>query len=247
MKRTLMLAAAAAAALTVTGYAVAHGFDGAKSAKAVTGAFTATAASRVESRTCTTSEGKTIVTTDGTYTGTATGDPDLTGPATLHARSTINTTDGVGWVSGSLRIDVASGNDTKANFDTVYQGGKVAGLAAGYAHDPRAKLLANISADFTSAGGFANGKLGGGTTGGAAVEIGAGKCERTQVVKESSQASGLVTANAGTTITVAGLTCTVPAELQSSVSGLAVGSRAEIRCSLVNGVNTLTKAGGKRR
>ena len=38
--------------------------------------------------TVTTSDGKTIVTTNGKYTGTASGDPDLTGPMTLDARST---------------------------------------------------------------------------------------------------------------------------------------------------------------
>jgi hypothetical protein len=243
-----MLVAAAVVALTAASFAVAHGFDGAKTVKAVTGTFTATTASRVETRTCTTSDGKTLVITSGKYTGTASGDADLTGPATLEARSTINTTDNVGVVSGALRIDAASGGEgAKARFDAVYQSGHIAGLASGYAHEePRVKLLANLSADFTAAGGFANGKLGG-TTGGAAVELGPGKCERSQNVKENTQASGTVTAVSSTSITVAGLTCAVPADLQSTVAGLTVGSRAEIRCSLVNGVNTLVKANGKRR
>jgi hypothetical protein len=247
LKRTFMLVAAAVVALTAAGYAVAHGFDGAKTVKAVTGTFTATTASRVETRTCTTSDGKTLVITNGKYTGTSSGDADLTGPATLEARSTINTTDAVGVVSGALRIDTASGEDAKARFDAVYQSGHIAGLASGYAHeDPRVKLLANLSADFTAAGGFANGKLGG-TTGGAAVELGPGKCERSQKVKENTQASGTVTAVSSTSITVAGLTCAVPADLQSVVAGLTVGARAEIRCSLVNGVNTLVKGSGKKR
>jgi hypothetical protein len=246
MKRTLMLAAAAVVALTVTGYAVARGIDGTKTAKAVTGTFNATTASRVETRTCTTSDGKTLVTTNGTYTGPASGDPDLTGAATLHAKSTINTTDGVGVASGTLRIDVASGPDTKANFDAVYQSGQVAGLAIGIAHDPRARLVANISADFTAAGGFTNGKLGG-TPGGGAVELGPGKCERAKDVKETIQANGLVTATSSTSITVAGLTCAVTADLQAVVNGLTVGGRAEIRCSVAGGVNTLVKASGKKR
>jgi hypothetical protein len=38
------------------------------------------------------------------------------------------------------------------------------------------QVLANLSADFSSAGGFTNGKLGGGTAGGSAVELGPGKC-----------------------------------------------------------------------
>src|ERR687888_52300 len=111
MKRTLMLAASVVGALTAASYAVAHGLDGAKSAKAVAGTFSATTASKVQTRTCTTTDGKTIVSSNGTYTGTASGDADLTGPVTLQARSTINSTDGVGVVTGTIRIDVASGED----------------------------------------------------------------------------------------------------------------------------------------
>lgn len=242
MKRTLLLVGTVVAALVSAGYAVAHGVDGTKTAKALAGTFTATTASRVETRTCTSSDGKTIVRTEGTYTGTAAGDADLTGPATLRARSTINTTDGVGVVSGSLRIDVASGADTKAEFDAVYQGGKIAGLAAGSAHEPRSKLLANLSADFSASGGFSNGKLGG-STGGAAVELGPGRCE--QSVRENSEAKGVVTAVSATSITVAGLTCVVPVDLQALVSKLTVGARAEIRCSFSGGANTLVKAKAK--
>src|SRR4029078_3842485 len=86
-------------ALVVTSFAVAHGIEGAKSAKAVAGTFNATGTS-TSSRTCTTTDGKTIVVTDGKYTGVAAGDPDLTGPITLRARSVINTTDNVGIVEG---------------------------------------------------------------------------------------------------------------------------------------------------
>src|SRR3954454_22907918 len=109
--RRLTIAAAVLAALCVAGIAVAHGIDGAKTAKAVAGTFSATSAS-VSTRTCTTADGKTIAITHGRYTGAATGDPDLTGPITFATRSVINTTDGVGVVDGALRIDVASGRDT---------------------------------------------------------------------------------------------------------------------------------------
>src|SRR4051812_18677322 len=128
MKRTLALATAAVAALAATSLAVAHGLDG-KTIRSVTGTFAASTASKVETRTCTTSDGKTLVTTSGTYTGTATGDPDLTGATTVRAKSTINTTDNVGTVSGTLRIDQASGRDTQAQFSAVYSGGQIAGLA----------------------------------------------------------------------------------------------------------------------
>jgi hypothetical protein len=246
MKRTLIFASTVVVALTATAYAVANGIDGTKSVKAVAGTFTATTASRVETRTCTTSDGKTLVSTNGTYTGTAAGDTDLTGTATLDARSTINSTDNIGVVSGTLRIDVASGADTRAHFDAVYSGGQLAGLANGYAHDPHMRLLANLSSGFTAAGGFTGGKLGGGTSGGAAVELGPGKCERSTTVKQTSHASGTVSAVSSTSITVAGLTCNVPASLQSVVAALTVGARVEIQCSLDSGVNTLVRVDAKK-
>jgi hypothetical protein len=247
MKRTLVLASTALVALVATSFAVGKGLDGNnKSARAVAGTFTATTASRVETRTCTTTDGKTLVTTNGTYTGTAAGDADLTGNATLRATSLVNTTDNIGLVSGTLRIDVASGRDTQAQFDAVYGGGQIAGLATGHAHDPAARLVANISAGFSGSGGFTSGKIGGGTAGGAAVEVGPGKCQTTKTVKERSEAHGLITAVSSTSITVAGLTCAVPADLQSKVSGLTTGKVAEIKCSLVSGVNTLTRIEAKR-
>ena len=239
MNRTLVLATIVTAALVAAGVAVAHGID-AKSTKAVAGTFAATTASHVDTRTCTTSDNKTLVSTTGTYTGTATGDPDLTGNATLRAHSVINTTDGVGTVTGTLKIDVASGRDTEAAFTTVYSGGSVAGLAVGRAHDPAARLIANMSAGFSAAGGFTSGKLGG-SAGGGAVEVAPGSCKPAKPVKEETAAHGTVSANANGSITVAGLTCTVPASLQSKVATFTQGSRAEIHCQLLNGVNTLTR------
>jgi len=239
MKRTLILASATLVALVATGFAVGKGLDGTKSAKSVAGTFTATTASQVQTRTCTTSDGKTIASTEGVYTGTAAGDADFTGPATLRARSLINSTDGIGVVSGTLRIDVASGGDTVAHFDTVYSAGQIAGLASGHAQDPHARLLANLSSAFSAAGGFSNGKLGG-TSGGAAVELGPGSCEPSHTLKEKSEARGTVTAVSSTSITVAGLTCLVPTSLQAKVAGL-MGARAEIHCMLIGGVNTLVR------
>jgi hypothetical protein len=241
MKRTPVFAAIAVAALVGSGIAVARGIDDARSAKALSATFTATTASRIDTRSCTTSDDKTLVATTGTYTGTASGDPDLTGPATLHARSLINTTDGIGTVTGSLKIDV-SGRDTEAQFTSVYSGGSIAGLAVGHAHSPAAQLVANLSAGFSGTGGFTNGKLGG-SAGGAAVELLPGACRPAKPVKEESAAQGTVTSVSSTSITVAGLTCTVPASLQAKVSQFTMGSRASINCTLTNGVNTLTRIG----
>ena len=245
MKRILAATVASAAALTATGLAVARNLDSNPNVRAVAGTFTATTASRVDTKTCTTTDAKTLVTATGTYTGAGLGDPDLTGNATLRVHSTINTTDNVGVVSGTLRIDVASGRDTQAQFTAVYSGGSLAGLAVGHAHDPAAKLVANLSAGFTTSGGFTSGKIGGGTSGGAAVELGPGRCQSVKTVKQKSEARGTVSAVSPTSITVAGLTCAVPANLQARVAKLAVNDRAEIHCSLINNVNTLTAVEGK--
>jgi hypothetical protein len=241
MKRTPVVVTVVVAALAASGIAVARGLDAAGSARALSATFTATTASRIDTRSCTTSDNKTLVATSGTYTGTAAGDPDLTGAATLHARSLINATDGVGTVSGSLKIDVP-GRDTEAQFTAVYSGGSIAGLAVGHAHGPAAQLLANISATFSSTGGFTNGKLGA-SAGGAAVELAPGSCRPAKPVKEQSSARGTVTSVSSTSITVAGLTCTVPAALQARVAQLRIGSRAAIECALTSGTNTLTRIG----
>jgi hypothetical protein len=174
------------------------------------------------------------------YSGTGTGDADFTGNATLHARSTINTTDGVGVVSGTLKIDVASGRDTVAQLTGVVSGTNFAGLAVGHAHGPAARLVANVSGGFTASGGFANAKIGG-IAGGSAVELTPSGCKTTRTLPNKSEARGTVTANGSGSITVAGLMCTVPTSLQAKVATIALNSRAEIHCELVNGVNTLTR------
>ena len=192
--RRLILAAVAVAALVAASVAVANGIGGAKTARSVAGTFSATSAN-VSTRTCTTTDGKSLAITDARYTGAATGDADLTGPITLRARSVINTTDSVGVVDGWLKIDVASGRDTTAGYTAVYDHGNIAGVAAGRAHDPAARLVANLSAGFSAAGGFTGGKLGGGTAGGGAVEIGPGRCAPAAKSKpEKSEARGTITA-----------------------------------------------------
>src|ERR1700748_93 len=130
--RKLTLTIVGLVALVATSVAVAHGIDGAKSATSVAGTFSATGKS-TSTRTCTTSDSKTIVVTNGTYTGKSSGDAALTGDITLRTRSVVNTTNGVGTVSGTFNIDVAKGKNTRGVFATVYDHGSVAGLATGRA------------------------------------------------------------------------------------------------------------------
>jgi hypothetical protein len=241
--RKLTYAIAMLVALVATGYAVADGIQGAKSASKVAGTFTA-AGSSTSSRTCTTDDGKTVVVTDGKYTGAASGDPDLTGTITLRARSIVNTTDKVGLVTGSLRIDTA-GKSTNAAYSAVYDNGTISGLAVGRAHDHGVALVANLSAGFDAATGFTSGKIGGGTSGGSAVEVGGKGCKPQRQPNEKSEARGTISSLSTTSITVAGLTCAVPSDKASDVSKFKQGDFVDIRCSFANGQNTLTSISGK--
>jgi hypothetical protein len=240
--RIYTVAVAVLVALGAAGVAVAHGIKGAKTATAVSATFSASAGS-VTTRTCTTADNKTITIADGRYTGTSSSsDANLSGAITLRARSVVNTTDGVGSVSGTFRIDVAHGGDTTGAFSTVYDHGALAGLATARGHDPNAAILANLSASFASATGFTSGKLGGGTSGGGAIETANGACKPAKPAPpEKSEAHGTVSAVSSSSITVAGLTCAVPSAMSAAVtSKVKQGDRAEIRCSVQNGQNTLT-------
>jgi hypothetical protein len=174
--RRLTFIAVGLAVLATAGLAVAKGLEGTKSIKSVTGTFAATTVELMgKTKTCTTSDGKTLVTMKARYSGTATGDADLAGAITLDARSVVNMTDNVGVVEGKLRVDVASGGDTVARFSAVLANGKLVGFATGHAQDPHVKLFANLSSGFIAATGFTAGKIGA-ADGGSAVEVGAGKC-----------------------------------------------------------------------
>ena len=162
--------------LGTAGLAVAKAVE-TKSIKSVTGTFAATTVQQVgKAKTCTTADGKTLVTTNARYSGVAAGDGNLAGSIRLDARSVINTTDNIGVVDGKLRIHVAfGGGETVARFTGVLVNGKLVGFATGHTPKPHAKLYANLSSSFSATTGFAGGKIGS-ADGGSAVEVGSGKC-----------------------------------------------------------------------
>src|SRR4051794_10231768 len=149
MKR-LILTAIAGFALLGAGIAIAHGVD-AKSVKQVSANLTLGTASNVHTETCTGTDG-TYTRTHGRWTGAATGDPTLTGNATLDADILVNPA-GDGTISGKLRIDGA--NHTDAHVDAVIAaGGNFAGLADGHGNAPWNKLTGNVSGNYSSASGI---------------------------------------------------------------------------------------------
>jgi hypothetical protein len=241
--RKLVLTIVGLVALAAASVAVAHGINGVKSERSVSATFAASA-EHVATQTCTSTDAKAMSVTNGTYTGPATGDPGLTGALTLRAHSMLNTTDNVGAVTGTFRIHVANGRDAGGVFTAVYDHGTLAGLLVGRAHDPGARLLANFSATFAPATGFTGAKIGGGTTGGGAVEIGAAGCGPRVPRPMHSEAHGAISAISATSITVGGLTCTIPAKSRAAAllpRRLKVGDMVEIRCDLVDGQKTLTR------
>jgi hypothetical protein len=235
--RNLAVAAAAAVALVAVGTAVARGVEGgAQGVALVSGTFSATTVSGRSMHSCTTSAGKTIESTSATYTGTASGTPHVTGRATIAAHSTIDTTDEVGTVTGTLKV-----GKTQTHFSAVYDHGTVAGTATGHTGS-RTQLLANVSASFSAADGFTAGKIGGGTAAGGAVELAPGGCTPTHAQNGDREARGTVTASSTSSITIGNLTCAVPPSLGLAVEiNFGVGTRADIKCSLVDGTETLVK------
>src|SRR5262249_25463349 len=156
------------------GVAVAHGFDS-KSVKAVSATFGATTVSNLRTSSCTGADG-TYAKSAASYSGTATSsEPSLNGALRIDASSFVNTTTGRRPVSGQARIDTTDGRHTSLNFEGVLTHGSVVGLAEGHSRGD-VKVLANLSSDYTAAGGFGNGKLGGGTAPGDAVLIAEGGC-----------------------------------------------------------------------
>ena len=238
--RRLIGITAAGIALLGAGIAVAH--EGhANSVKAVSATFAATTASDVRTNTCTGTDG-TYTTTRGRWSGIAAGEPTLSGNATVDAEILVGPT-GDGVVAGKLRIDGA--NHTSAHFEAVIdKAGNFAGLAEGHGSAPWNKLLANVSANWTSAGGFTGGKLGGGPNGGNAVVLTRGGCKTTSSKPETIEAHGALTLGTGT-VTVAGVTCTVPSDLATKVGKFIANDRVEIRCTSASGTNTLTRIEGK--
>ena len=180
MKRTRFAVPAviAGAALIATGIAAAHS-QWTQSTQAAAADFTATTVSQSRSNTCTGSDG-TYQDTTATYTGTSTSSSSqLNGSLQIRAHSVVNTTENLGWLDGSFRVQ----NGVNASFHAAIANGNLVGLAtAGSSHDS-GKLVASLSSAFTPAGGFTGGKLGSGSANGAGVFFTQGSCTKVKQIK----------------------------------------------------------------
>lgn len=165
-KLKLWILVASALTLVAAGAAVAHGKRGKTHTDSVATTLAATQAS-VKNKTCTGVDGA-YRAFHAKWTGTATGDPRLTGTLKLHAHGLINTDTDSGQVSGWLGI---RGDKTgaKARFAAVYAAGRLHGFVTGWAHDKTegtteattgsGRLLGSLTGTIAADGAFA-GKIG---------------------------------------------------------------------------------------
>jgi hypothetical protein len=247
--RKVVLITAAIVALVGAGIAAAWDGSDSKAVKSVDATFTATSASVVKTSTCTGADG-TYALTKASYTGTATSsEPTLNGPISLDTQSVVNTTTGFGTLSANVQIGTHP-NATSAQFDAVVSGGNAVGLANGQAQGPHNQLLANVSAAYSATGGFTNGFIGHGASGGDGVEVAPGGCKPVPAPKpDRIEVHGSVSTISATSITAAGVTCGIPTSLAASVAALNLvattsttsGTQVDMTCTASGGVTTLAK------
>ncbi|MBV8256895.1 MAG: hypothetical protein JO073_03665 [Actinobacteria bacterium] len=176
-KRWIMAAALVVAAVAAAGAgAAAHRAQSSQKAAAT---FSAGSPTDSRTATCTASDG-TYSETVATYTGTSTStDARLNGALRIRAHSVVDTTTGLGWVTGDFRVDGSSGG-VHGQLAGVISGGNVSGTVAGDANGPDGKLLATLTAAFTQAAGFSSGSLGTGSVAGAGIVFQRGECTSTK-------------------------------------------------------------------
>lgn len=163
MRRTVTIALGTAVALVTAAvaFAVAPAVVGVSEATAT---FTTTTIDKSKTRSCI-ADTKTWEITDGQYTGTVVStNTVLAGSLAIHARTTYNTTDKLGYVEGSFKIK-DDDSRVKGKFSGTIKDGQLVGFLTGKSRGNHAKVLGNLSAAF--AGGTANfvdGKIGAGSS-----------------------------------------------------------------------------------
>ncbi len=255
-RRTLTIGLGTAAALVTAAvaFAVVPSVVGVSEATAT---FSTTAIDKSKVRSCT-ADAKTWERTDGHYRGTvASSNATLAGPLEILARTTYNTTDGRGYVSGSFRVKDGDSR-LKGKFSGTIKEGKLVGYLTGTSRGNHAKVLGNLSADFAGgATNFANGQIGSGSSTNVLAVIAGPTCRdsKGEKVKDEEkkrgekggkvktkrlEAEGEITALAGgppATITVTGkrgpVTCTVDGSY-AIPTGFPVGTKGvEMKCEAI--------------
>jgi hypothetical protein len=238
--RRLTLVVAAALALVATSVAI-GALVRDRTTSAVTATFTATTVGTRATTTCTNGDG-TFQITNGTYTGTSSGDPLLAGPIRLSVHAAINTTKRLGTVDGTLVVDRA-GRDTRARLAGVYHDGSVSGLLLGAALPPGQRLIGTFTASYSPDGGFGAGGIGTGNVVPAAISFTEGECGPSKpATGQLKLLGGNVTALADGSITVAltaggSFSCSLDDRSRAEVSrqDIGVGDQVSAFCTFRSG------------
>jgi hypothetical protein len=163
-----------AAAVTAAGVAAATRH--AQGTQAAGADFSASLVPTGHTRTCTGSDG-TYQETAAIYRGSTTNG-GLNGALEIRAHSVVNTSTGLGWLEGRLRIRGTS-TDATGTVRAAIANGAAVGSVVGKTDHPEGKLVASFSATFSQGGGFTSGKIGSGSANGAGVMFVRGDCRRT--------------------------------------------------------------------
>ncbi len=87
---------------------------------------------------------------------------ELSGPLTIDARTTYSTTDGLGYVEGSFRVQDSRHDPNRlgGRFTATLKGSQLVGFLTASARGHHARVLGNLSATFVPATGFTAGAVG---------------------------------------------------------------------------------------
>ncbi len=177
MSRTRWIAMVVAVAAAVGAAGATAAAHRAQTSQQASATFAAGTVADSHTSSCTSTDG-TYADTTATYTGTSTSsDARLNGPLKIRAHSVVNTTTGLGWLTGTFRIDGSSGG-AHGDVHAVVSGGNVSGAVVGETGGPEGKLLATLTSAFTGKDGFSGGSLGTGSVAGAGVIFQRGACTR---------------------------------------------------------------------
>ena len=154
----------------------------------------------------------------------------------IHATSVFNRTDGVGWVSGTIRSRDGDRRPSGRFWATLGSGGALDGFFDGRVNRHVALLLGNLSATFNADSGFSDGKLGSGTSSLPAVLAGRPCAEpKPAPIAVRLVVKGKVESLDSSSITVkpgdasASQTCALRSGVSPSTSRVAVGDAVEIK------------------
>ncbi len=266
MKKTIIVGAATAAALSLAGFALAYSIG--SSAAAVAAHFDAKKV-RSDTRTCLGSDGKTYQVSSGRYEGTATSaNADLNGPVQINVRSVYNQTDRIGIVDGSIKWR-AAGGDERRGYSAVSailgDGGNNTLAVNGWASG---RVLGNVTATYVPDGSVVGDLGAGNAITSKAVVLARLDCKRQETpsvtpsqpprpaakLEVKGEVDGILpNPQAPTQLSVkprngsASQVCTLKSGLSPSISGLVAktsttaGTRVEMTCGLVENVMTLLK------